>query len=113
MDGIYSITFRGAVGWGIGMLVFRKGILTGADASGICYDGHYRDLGSVVDFNITMIVPPGVTLVQGTAARPDTYTISFNARIPKTDIDESRTILLELPQGPVNSIFCKLRELSD
>ena len=44
MDGIYSVTFRGAVDWGIGMLVLRKGVVTGADAGGIYYDGHYRDL---------------------------------------------------------------------
>ena len=113
MDGIYSITFRGAVDWGIGMLVSRKGVVTGADAGGVHYDGHYRDVGSVVEFNTTMIVSPGITLVQGTAARSDMYTISFNARISKTDIDESQAIRLELPQGPVNAIFCKLRELSD
>ena len=113
MDGIYSITFRGAVDWGIGMLVLRKGIVTGADAAGVYYDGHYRDSGSAVEFNITMTVPPGVTLVQGTAARSDVYRTSFNASILKTDIAESRTIELELPQGPVNAIFYKLRELSD
>lgn len=113
MDGIYSITFRGAVDWSIGVLVLRKGVVTGADAGGVHYDGHYRDVGSVVEFNITMTVFPGVTLVQGTAAHPDVYTISFNACIPKTDISESRTIRLELPQGPVNAIFCKLRELGD
>lgn len=113
MDGIYSVNFRGAVDWGIGMLVLRKGVVTGADAGGIYYDGHYRDLDTVVELNITMTVPPGATLVQGTPARPNAYTISFDAGILKKDMNESRTIRLELPQGPVNAIFCKLRELSD
>lgn len=113
MDGIYSITFRGAVDWGIGMLVLRKGVVTGADTGGVYYDGHYRISNFAVEFNMTMTVPPGATLVQGTAARPNAYTISFKARISKTDIDESRTVTLDLPQGPVNAIFCKLRELGD
>lgn len=113
MDGIYSVTFRGTVGWGIGMLVLRKGKVTGADVGGIRYDGVYRDSGSMVDFDITMVVPPGATLVQGTPAHPDEYTISFAARISKADIAESQTVLLDLPQGPVNSIFRKLIELND
>ena len=95
------------------MLVLQRGKVTGADVGGIRYDGEYRDSGSTVDFEITMIVPPGTTLVQGTPARPDKYTISFAARISKDDIAENRTVLLDLPQGPINSIFRKLRELND
>jgi hypothetical protein len=39
VDGIYSLTYRGAVDWGIGMLVMQRGIIVGSDAGGVLYDG--------------------------------------------------------------------------
>jgi hypothetical protein len=49
MDGIYSITFRGATDWGLGMLVLRSGQLTGADVGGVLYDGRYHEqAGSLI-----------------------------------------------------------------
>lgn len=113
MDGIYSIAFRGSADWGIGLLLLRKGTVTGADGGGILYDGDYQDAGALIEFNITMSVPPGATLVQGTPARPTAYTISFGANIPRTALNEAHPVLLELPQGPVNVIFRRLRELRD
>ncbi len=113
LDGIYSITFRGAVDWGMGLLILRKGLVTGSDVGGVHYDGRYRDLGSAVEINLTMTVPPGATLVQGTPAQPTAYTVPVNVTIPKTDIESRQPVLLELPQGPVNIIFRRLRELSD
>ena len=99
--------------WGIGMLVLRKGAITGVDSGGVFYDGHYRESQSEVEIDMTMTVPPGVMLVQGTAARSSAYKIPFSGCIPKSDISENRTVTLDLPQGPVNAIFYKLRELSD
>ena len=113
MDGIYSMTFRGAFDWGIGMLVLRKEVVTGVDAAGVNYDGRYLDLGDKIKFEIVMKIPPGVTLVQGTPARPDTYETCFKATISKADMVNNQTIKLNLPQGPVNVIFSKLRELID
>ena len=113
LDGIYSLTFRGAVDWGMGMIILRKGLVTGADVGGVHYDGSYRDSDSNVELDITMTVPPGATLVHGTPARPNAYKVPFRATIPKTAIDTNQPVLLELPQGPVNVIFRRLRELSD
>src|SRR6476661_2868288 len=39
MDGIYSVTFRGAVDWGVGMLLLLHGRIVGADVAGILFDG--------------------------------------------------------------------------
>ena len=105
------MTFRGAFGWGIGMLVLRKEVITGSDAGGVNYDGRYQDLGNSIKFDIVMKIPPGATLVQGTPARPDPYETSFTATIAKADIENNRPIQFHLPQGPVNAIFCKLRGL--
>ena len=113
LDGIYSITFRGAVDWGMGMLILRKGLVTGSDFGGVRYDGRYRDLGSAVEINLTMTVPPGATLVEGSPASPTAYTVPVNVTIPITAIDSSQPVLLQLPQGPVNVIFRRLRALSD
>lgn len=99
--------------WGIGMLVLRNGAITGVDSGGVFYDGHYRESQCEVEIDMTMTVPPGVMLVQGTAARPTTYRIPYCGRIRKSDISENRTVTLDLPQGLVNVIFCKLRELND
>ena len=107
------MTFRGAFDWGIGMLVLRKKVVTGVDAAGVNYDGQYIDLGDTIEFEIVMKIPPGVTLVQGTPARPDTYETSFTATISRVAIEKNQTVQLNLPQGPVNAIFCKLRELND
>ena len=63
MDGIYSITFRGASDWGMGLLLLRSGRLTGADTGGVLYDGTYQDANGVVTINAELTVPPGSTLV--------------------------------------------------
>jgi hypothetical protein len=112
LDGIYSITFRGRADWGLGVIILQHGLITGADAAGVLYDGSYLERDSNVEVKLTMTVPPGVTLVQGTAAQPKTYSISTEVTIPKTAIAEGRPTLLQLPPGPVNVIFRRLRELS-
>lgn len=110
-DGIYSITFRGASDWGMGMLILQRGIVVGSDAGGVQYDGAYQDVGDSISFRITMTVPPGVPLVQGIPTRPQTYTVPIEVTIPKRAIESSQPILLQLPPGPVNVIFRRLRSL--
>ena len=51
MDGIYSITFRGATDWGVGMLLLRSGRIVGADVSGVLYDGTYRNEHGMIAIN--------------------------------------------------------------
>jgi hypothetical protein len=112
LDGIYSITFRGRADWGSGLLVLRNGVITGADAAGALYDGCYKERGSDVDVKLTLTVPPGVTLVQGTVAQPKEYSISSQWTVSTRAVLEEKPILLEFPPGPVNVIFRRLRVLS-
>jgi len=112
MDGIYSITFRGAFDWGIGMLMLHKEVITGVDAGGVNYDGQFQEFGDSVKFDIVMTVPPGATLVQGTPAKSEAYKISFQETVPRSDIENNQTVRFNQPPGPVNVIFSKLRELS-
>ena len=109
--GIYSITFRGAADRGIGMLVLQGGTVTGADAAGVLFDGTYKEDGERVSFSLTMTVPPGVVLVQGTAPRPVPDEVPIAASVPVKALDNFEPVLMEMPPGPVNVIFRRLRKL--
>lgn len=112
LDGIYLITFRGAADWGIGMLVLQNGVVTGADAAGVLYDGDYEAQGSLVNIELRLTVPAGVSLVQGTPVQPKTYTVPAKISVDRNAFDSQETVLLELPPGPVNVIFQRLRSLN-
>jgi hypothetical protein len=111
LDGIYSITFRGRADWGMGLLILQNGVITGADAAGALYDGSYQERGPDVDVKLTLTVPPGVTLVQGTAPQPKQYSVSSQTTLPIRAMLEGKPILMDLPPGPVNVIFRRLRAI--
>lgn len=111
LDGIYAITFRGAADWGMGLLVLYKGTITGADVGGALYDGKYIDQGDTIQVDMVMKVPPGVTLVQGTAPRSTAYEVPFNVVIDKKAFENNQPVLVNLPPGPVNVIFKRLRTI--
>ena len=112
LDGIYLITFRGAADWGIGMLVVQNGVVTGADAAGVLYDGSYEAQGSSVNVELKLTVPAGVSLVQGGPVQSKTYTVPARMSVPRSAFSSQETVLLELPPGPVNLIFQRLRSLN-
>lgn len=111
MEGIYSMTFRGASDWGMGMLLFKAGRLTGADTGGVLYDGTYQDANGVVTIDAELTVPPGSTLVQGVPAKPVAYKVPFKAQMPRPALLSGQPVLIQLPPGPVNVIFKLLRGL--
>ena len=111
VDGIYQITFRGAADWGVGMLILKGGTVTGADVAGVLYDGTYSEQGEKLSVNLTLTVPPGVTLVQGTAPQSKEYNFNFVLTLDKKDLETKQPVLMDLPPGPVNVIFNCLRKL--
>jgi hypothetical protein len=111
VDGIYSIIFRGAADWGMGLLLLRSGVVTGADNAGVLYDGTYVETESAVQFKIKLTVPPGVALVQGTRPQSKPYSLDLNSPVPKMAMNKSLPHLVMTPVGPVNVIFKKLRDL--
>jgi hypothetical protein len=113
MDGIYSITFRGATDWGMGLLLLRKGRLTGADIGGVRYDGTYTVQGANLTISADLTVPPGATLVQGVPARAQPYTVPFMAKISQQAIEHGTPVLISMPPGPVNVIVKFLRGLEE
>jgi hypothetical protein len=112
-DGIYTMTFRGAADWGMGILVLRRGEVTGADMGGCLYDGRYRDDPDNLILELKMTVPAGGTLVQGTPPQTSPYVVPFNASVPKQSIETSAPFLVHLPPGPVNVIVRCLRKLDE
>ena len=110
-DGIYAITFRGATDWGMGMLLLRKGVVTGVDSGGVLYDGIFKMSGDHLTFDLKLTVPPGATLVQGTLPQTSAYTVPFQASVPIRAIQQNVPVLVQLPPGPVNVIVKFLRSI--
>jgi hypothetical protein len=111
MNGIYSITFRGAADWGMGLLVFMNGVIAGFDVGGAQYDGNYTESAKGITADMILTVPPGVMLVQGTPPQPREYKVPFQAQVSKDAIEKSLPVLVSLPVGAVNIIFKRLRSL--
>lgn len=112
LDGIYALSFRGAASFGMGVIALRDGVIAGADVGGVIYDGTYNETAQDVTLDIEMTVPPGVSLVQGTAPRPTSYHVPFHAIIPKQAIETNEPVLVDLPPGPMNVIIRRLRSLA-
>ena len=109
-DGIYSITYEGQAGTGLGMLHFSKGQIVGAGYGGGDYDGSYVEDGSELVFDVVMTVPPGVPLVQGTPAMPHSYKLPLQGRLP-VNFGQEQPITVPTPAGPVKVVFKKLRSI--
>ncbi len=111
IEGIYQITFRGAADWGMGLLIIKDGTITGADVGGVLYDGTYSDKDDTVTMNMSLTVPAGATLVQGTPPRATEQKVDFSASLSKAAVENRQPILLHLPPGPVYVILNRLRIL--
>jgi len=93
------------------MFCIGDGIIVGADAGGLKYDGTLTErtdgsLEGVVQF----MVPPGAQLITGLIAR-DLQTISTPVKLPRGFDDGKTVTLINTPAGPVNARFERLREL--
>lgn len=113
VDGFYAGYFAGAEGNGLGLFVFKDGILAGVDASGVQFDGHYTtsEEGSYLDGDVTVKVPPNSILIQGpkTDAKGLVYQLNLHLQIGNSDIPFFR---IETPMGPINLKLIKLREIA-
>lgn len=112
MDGIYSLIFRGLTDWGMAVLVLRHGLVCGADLHAVQIDGVYSVTAEALTVNVTITVPPGVALVQGTPAQPTTYQFPISASFPLGHIGTSNPTLVNTPVGPLNILLRKLRDLT-
>jgi hypothetical protein len=63
IDGFYSIAFTGNAGSGFGMVIFRDGLVAGADVSGATYDGEYaaNPATGKISIRVQVMLPAGAT----------------------------------------------------
>jgi hypothetical protein len=109
-DGFYAIYYTGKISSGFGVLVFRDGVIVGADAAGIFYDGEYttKQEKGTLEGTIKMTIPPGVSLVTGPPASEHPYVLEFPVSL-SIDLSQQEPLRVETPTGPVNINFKKIR----
>lgn len=110
-DGFYSINFRGAADWGIGMLAVHNGKVTGVDVGGVTYDGSAASTpGGNIGVSLVLNVPAGVALVQG-ISKPQPWQLPINVSVPEQSLGNGQPVAVGTPIGPVQVVFKKLRDL--
>jgi hypothetical protein len=112
MDGFFRIAFTGAAGSGFGVLVFRDGVVVGADVGGATYDGSYTNNSAkmALDFQAIMSMPAGVVPVQTGVPLTEPVSAPISGSLPIENITTETPTLLQTPLGPVNVVFKKLRD---
>jgi len=112
IEGFFRIAFTGASGSGFGVLVFSDGLIVGADAAGVTYNGVYtQNTAQLIDFHATMSAPAGVTPVQTGVSLISPVNLPISGTLYENDIYSENAILLQTPLGPINIIFKKIRDL--
>jgi hypothetical protein len=111
MEGIYAMYFTGSVSSGSGLLLLKRGVIAGADSAGGIYDGSYTagEMGTV-NVNVRLTLPPGASMVTGTVAGARPLVMDIPARLPE-NFGNGQAIALNTPNGPINIIFKKLRDV--
>lgn len=109
LDGFYKIVFTGTADWGTALVVLLNGVVTGADAAGVAFDGYYVADGSNLEVRLTLTVPPGVKLVQGVAASSRPFSFKVEFKLPLNHWFSSEVFRVQTTYGPVNASAQKLR----
>ena len=110
MEGFYAVYFTGASGMGQAIVVFSKGLVTGASQFGGTIDGEYKVVaGGRIKLNLVFTATPGSTLATGqTVTAPHSQTII--AELPASFAD-GQSIRVQTPLGPLTTSFKKLRSM--
>jgi hypothetical protein len=111
LDGIYAAYLTGSVGQGFAMLVFRRGIISGADVAGAKYDGAYSEVTNGFSVKLKVSLPPNTQLVQGVSTGPQGDSSELDIHMP-VDFLSHPFIRINAKHGPVNVKIVKLRELT-
>ena len=112
IDGFYAAYLTGSGGQGFAMLVFRHGIISGADAMGAKYDGAYSEAENGFAVKLKVSLPPNTLLVQGVSTGPEIDNSELDFQLPN-DFLTQRFVRVNAKHGPVNVKLVKLRELND
>jgi hypothetical protein len=114
VEGFYAMYYTGEHGSGSGLLAFVAGNVVGVDVVGGRLDGSYTvdEAAHKLTGVIRMNVPANALLVTGQQPRAQPYTIDLPVSVP-SDLGAGKPIRLNLPIGPLNIRFDKLRDLPD
>jgi hypothetical protein len=112
LDGFYSAYLTGSAGPGFAMLVFRRGVIVGADAVGAKYDGVYTEGASGVFVKLRVHLPPNTLLVQGVSTGPEADMSEIGFELPANFLSLP-FVRIDAKHGPVNVKLVRLRELND
>ena len=84
------------------MFSIKDGSVWGGDIGGITYEGSVRwpGPGSPVDASLSMTIPAGLSMVQGTAPQDISQRREFDTQLPE-DFAEGNPFQLMIPPGPV------------
>jgi hypothetical protein len=111
-NGLYTISYTGAAGFGIASCMFLNGEVHGTDAAGGKYHGTYKVAEGKVFGTINLDVPANVPLVTG-AVSPIALTIPFDFSMPAgMKDDQTVMITVKLPTGAVNANVTKVKTLA-
>jgi hypothetical protein len=108
---LYVAYFTGVAGSNIGMFLIGDGLIVGADAGGLKYDGimeHMPDGG--LEGIVQFIVPAGIQLISGMKTNTE-QTINVQVRLSLGFDDGVKVTRIDTPAGPINAKFERLREL--
>ena len=112
INGVYAAYLTGRLGQGLVMLVFRNGQITGADVSGVKYDGSYVESTEGFSVKLNIAIPPNTYLVQGVRAGPEGDKSELAFPLP-ADFLTQPFIRVNAKHVPVNVKFIKLRDFND
>lgn len=112
LEGIIRVAYTGATGSGLGILVFHKGSVVGADTGGGTYDGSYTenaDTGAL-DLVITLSMPAGIVPVMTGIPLASPISVPIRISLPQGEIGGEKPTLVQTALGPVNALFKKVRD---
>jgi hypothetical protein len=108
-DGFYTMTYVGAIGMGLGTLLFEDGTMRGFDMRGGIYDGSYvRNADGTVDISAELLVQPGMEIVTGMAPPKTTVLVPLRARLPAA-VDEGTLIAIQVGDREAQASFKFMR----
>ena len=110
IEGFYAAYFTGVMGSTLGMLVFRDGIVVGADAGGGRYDGTYKSVedDGFIEGVIKFGMPIGAQSITGAAATSEPLSINVPIKFP-TEFNRNDVHTIQTPIGAINAKFEKIR----
>lgn len=112
-EGYYSIEYVGAYGRGRALLALNHGKITGVDVGDVKYQGmySYNPRTDLIDFELTLTVPPGTQLVPDGRIRAREEAIVIKESMPRDGTDTSLPI--NTPIGPVNVLLRRISDLPE